>query len=209
MTKGGSVGPLTALLTTRDQWRIGMAIEQHISLSELNQLLRLDPETGRLYWRERTPDMLSHPKMPASSWNARYAGTEAFASISNTGYRFGGIKEHKERAHRIVFALYHGRWPVGPVDHIDGNRLNNVPTNLREASNSENQWNRKRDCRSTSGFIGVSQIKKNGRWRAFISVDRRQVFVGSFAKAEEAAKARDAAALAARGQFARLNFPVE
>lgn len=58
---------------------------------------------------------------------------------SNTGYMFIG----PERVHRIVCTAYHGA-PVGErnvVDHIDTNRCNNRPENLRWVTKLENTLN--------------------------------------------------------------------
>lgn len=57
----------------------------------------------------------------------------------NTGYKLIG----QERVHRIVCTAYHGE-PVGDrniVDHIDTNRCNNRPDNLRWVTRLENTLN--------------------------------------------------------------------
>ena len=57
----------------------------------------------------------------------------------NTGYMFIG----QERVHRIVCTAYHGE-PIGDrnvVDHIDTNRCNNRPENLRWVTKLENTLN--------------------------------------------------------------------
>ena len=57
----------------------------------------------------------------------------------NTGYMLIG----QERVHRIVCTAYHGE-PIGDrniVDHIDTNRCNNRPSNLRWVTRLENTLN--------------------------------------------------------------------
>lgn len=93
------------------------------------------------------------------------------------------------------------------VDHIDSNRLNNQKSNLRNCSISENMKNRTAWARSTSKYLGVSlYIKGNTiRWRADISVNHKQNYLGKFKTEAEAALAYNEAALRYHGEFARLN----
>lgn len=70
-------------------------------------------------------------------------------------------------------------------------------------------YNRSRQSNNTSGFIGVSWFKPHGRWMARITFRGVQRFLGYYDTAEDAARARDAAAIELHGiEFARLNFPV-
>ncbi len=94
------------------------------------------------------------------------------------------------------------------VDHRDGNGLNNRRGNLRLCSPTQNAANRRLSTANTSGFKGVSKTK-NGRYRAVIRLNRRQVHLGYFIDAESAATAYDEAARSAFGDFACLNFPRE
>ena len=71
------------------------------------------------------------------------------------------------------------------IDHIDGDPLNNAIANLRLCTPKENSRNSITPKNNTSGFKGVS-VMKNGRFRAYISVDRRQVHLGIFDTAEDA-----------------------
>lgn len=89
------------------------------------------------------------------------------------------------------------------VDHKDGNGLNNTRANLRLATQSQNLCNRVAE----SGYKGVGFQKRNGKWRARIKINRKEIYIGEFASAEDAARAYDVAALKHHGEFARLNFP--
>lgn len=82
------------------------------------------------------------------------------------------------------------------VDHINGDGLDNRRANLRIVPDQINQINRKRLNRNNaSGYRGVSYMRSTGKWRANITVDYRQVHLGSFVTAEEAFAARRAAEL--------------
>lgn len=91
------------------------------------------------------------------------------------------------------------------VDHINRNRLDNRRCNLRVCTERENLCNRPARL-ARSGFRGVSKTK-TGRWIAYIVHDFKNIHLGQFETAIEAASAYDAAALKFRGEFARLNFP--
>lgn len=94
-------------------------------------------------------------------------------------------------------------WPL--VDHQDHNGLNNRRSNLREATkaqNGANQW--KRPGRS-SRYKGV--VWYRNRWVAQIGVSGESRYLGRFLNEEDAARAYDAAALEAFGEYAYPNFP--
>ena len=90
------------------------------------------------------------------------------------------------------------------VDHINRNGLDNRRANLRLATTSQNHANRPAPSNNTSGYKGVSRAR-SGRWVAYITVDYRRTFLGTFDTAWRAAQAYNAAALEAWGEFALLN----
>jgi len=91
------------------------------------------------------------------------------------------------------------------VDHIDGNKKNNTKNNLRIASLSQNQWNRKKNTNSTSRFKGVHWSKADKRWKASIRVNSKPYHLGLFNVEQEAAEAYNKAALKHFGEFAYIN----
>ena len=99
--------------------------------------------------------------------------------------------------------------PGMQVDHINGDTLDNRKSNLRICTRAQNQANRKRDRDSPSRFKGVHLRKDNQKYVAGIIVNGRRKHLGQFQSDIEAAKAYDAAAIALRGEYARVNFPRE
>lgn len=93
------------------------------------------------------------------------------------------------------------------TDHRNGDGLDNRRANLRPADASLNAANRIR-LRGKSGYRGVTR-HKCGRWQAAICVRGERRYLGLHSSPEEAARAYDFAAVAAFGEYARPNFPVE
>jgi len=166
--------------------------ERGLTIDRLREVLRLEPETGELYWEYR--DLSSFQSEGAGKiWNKRFAGKKAGYVNPVNGYMRCRIDGRDFWAHRVVFALVHGRFPNEQIDHIDGDRRNNRPENLREVSDAENKRNSARPSHNTSGVMGVSWHKASGKWRARIRAQGKLVHLGLFRDFDEAVRARKAA----------------
>lgn len=173
----------------------------------LRQLLRYEPETGKLFHTTRTPDFFPDTPRRANAmsiWNTRFGGKEAFTCTDAHGYKIGNMLGVGLKAHRVIWAMVHGEWPEHDIDHINGVRDDNRLKNLRHATRAQNLAN-SRKLPTPHGYRG---IRPHGqKWLAIISVNNRPRHVGVFATKEEAARAWDAAARHYRGEFAATNFP--
>lgn len=92
------------------------------------------------------------------------------------------------------------------VDHINGNRLDNRKENLRLCTHQQNQMNKSKQVNNTSGYKGVSLNKGKSKYRARITLNRKEINLGSFKTKEKAALAYNQAAKKYHGKFANLNI---
>jgi hypothetical protein len=91
------------------------------------------------------------------------------------------------------------------VDHINGDGLDNRKKNLRICSAEQNQKHMPAYLgRNKTGFKGVSQVGK--RYNAHIRINGKHKYLGTYSTKEEAARAYDAVAIEAFGEFAWPNF---
>lgn len=179
----------------------------------LRQLLRYEPDTGKLFWKERGPEWFAGgfkgtPKSRADKWNARYAGQEAFTTpLDKSGRRTGRVLDRQFLAHRVIWAIHAGEWPH-LIDHASGDPSDNRIENLRSATKQQNSFNR---CANKSApysrFKGVFRDIRDGVWYARGVIDGVNHHLGRFKDEAEAARAYDDWAIKHHAAFTRLNFP--
>ncbi|KXJ56568.1 MAG: hypothetical protein AXW12_00615 [Thalassospira sp. Nap_22] len=160
-----------------------------ISLIRARELLDYNPDTGAFKWIV--------PRKGAKA--GRVAG-----SSNNHGYIRICVDGEHYLAHRLAFIWMTGKCPEF-VDHINGVRNDNRWGNIRAATASQNQMNKRSRKRSSSRFLGVRWQKRDRRWLAQIRVNRKAHHLGSFSTEIEAALAYNSAASEHFGVFANLN----
>lgn len=129
------------------------------------ELLHYEPETGLFTWK--------------TSRGKVSAGAEA--GHVQAGYRKVTIDKLQIKLHRLAWFMTKGAWPTGQIDHIDGDKLNNRISNLRDVPMSINMQNRYAQRKTT----GLPQGVRHGFGGKFIA----SIQVGIFATAEEAGAA--------------------
>lgn len=129
--------------------------------------LNYSPESGLLHWKPRSPDTFADGRRSAAwscnNWNAKFAGREAFTTISNVGYRTGLIDGVAYVAARVIWKLVYGYDPI-EVDHINRIKTDNRLCNLREVDRSANCLNRGLLRNNKSGVSGVYLEVSSGLW---------------------------------------------
>lgn len=159
-----------------------------IPVSVLPEILRLDTDTWRLYWLPRDRHAIPSDRA-RESFNNRIAGNEALAGMTK-GYRLGCIFGWAMRSHHVVFAMHHGVWPEGFIDHINGIRDDNRPCNLRTVTPAENARNTAIGTRNRSGHVGVCFCQREQKWMAFIWKNQRLKHLGYHDQIDDAISAR-------------------
>lgn len=161
----------------------------------MRALLAYDAETGHLFWKPRPAWLFAKGffsrKTNSAKWNTRYAGKRAFtARKSVKGHMKGSVFYIQIPAHRVAWVLHYGEWPLGVIDHINQNPLDNRIENLRDTSHRENMLNCQRSANNTSGVTGVTYDKARKKWVAQICLHSQTHHLGRFECIAAAACAR-------------------
>lgn len=171
-----------------------LSLKTSIPIPALALRLSYDRETGVFFWKERGVEEFSCEGR-WKAWNKRFCGQPAGTQC--TGYVSISVQHdgarHRLLAHRAAWAIENGAWPLGEIDHIDGDRANNRIENLRHVTRHDNTKNRALPSNNTSGCIGVIWGKDRGLWSARIKVEGKTIHLGRFKQIEDAVAARKAA----------------
>lgn len=109
--------------------------------------------------------------------------------------------------HRYIMGCVYGDGRT--VDHINHDTFDNRKCNMRICTGQENNQNRRASSLNTTGYKGVRLSTGVGRWGAVISLNKKNIRVGTYSTQEEAARMYDMLALKIQGEFACTNFPKE
>lgn len=122
----------------------------------------------------------------------------SYGHVVSNKYIREGVYENIS-LHRVITNAAPGQI----IDHKDGDKLNNTKDNLRKATVAENSRNVGINSRNTTGYKGVSAYR--GRYHANIVFNGVNKYLGSYKKADDAAKAYNISAERLFGEFAWLN----
>lgn len=119
------------------------------NLPDFSSLFSYNQETGKIFWKINS--------------GRAFIGHEAGTTVTG-GYRRVLINKKSYAVHKIVWWFEYGTWSK-ELDHIDRNKTNNVITNLREATRSENCLNKIIQANNSSGIKGVHYCKTRAKWK--------------------------------------------
>tara|TARA_R110000787_G_scaffold10252_2_gene34936 strand:+ start:835 stop:1314 length:480 start_codon:yes stop_codon:yes gene_type:complete len=150
----------------------------------LKDLLEYSPETGLFHW------LISQGNQKAGN----VAGT------NDHGYALVKINGKKYKAHRLAWLYMTGSFPKDCIDHVNGVTGDNRFSNLREATNSQNQYNKGTGKHNLLGVKGVRKTKI-GRYEARATLSKNTLCLGTYDTAEEASRAYQEFAKKHHGEF--------
>ena len=141
-------------------------MKKKLTQKRLKELLHYDPGTGELKRIKSKPGPVKKNGL---------AGT-----INENGYLIVTVDCIRYRGHRLAWLFFYGFFPENDIDHINRNRLDNRIKNLREVSRSCNLRNSDNSCNNTSGVKGVSWDSFGNSWKAQISTNYKNNYIGCF-----------------------------
>ena len=159
-----------------------------LTQSRLKDLLHYDPLTG----------IFTRIKSYRSDLIGKIAG-----SLHCQGYIVITIDGNSYKAHRLAFLYMNAKFPDNIVDHKDTVRNNNIFTNLREATFSENLCNSNNRIDNKSGVKGIFKHSVNNSWIAQIKFGGKKFYLGSFMNIQDAEKAINDKRSELHGEFSR------
>jgi histone acetyltransferase (RNA polymerase elongator complex component) len=139
-----------------------------------HELFSYDSKTGKIFQQQKRPNVKI----------GEIAGT-----ITPKGYRYIQAKGRKYPAHHLVWYFETGSFPNLFIDHIDGNKLNNHFSNLREVTTKQNNEHRGKQKNNSTGYKGVTFNKRLEKFIAQIQHNSKQLHIGTFDTALEASQA--------------------
>lgn len=143
----------------------------NIDFTYFSEILEYNQESGLFFWKKRVNSKVD-------------AGMQA-GNVMSSGYIHITVKGKKILAHRLAWLFCTKSWPKGQIDHINGDKLDNRISNLRDVCASINLQNRRKPA-GNNPYVGVSRIKGTNLWQAHIGFDGLQKNLGRFKSAEEA-----------------------
>lgn len=149
---------------------------KQLTQARLKELLHYDPETGVFTWR-------------VDKGNKIKKGGKA-GCIEGNGYRIIGIDGKVYKASRLAFLYMEGYFPENDVDHKNQIRNDDRWKNLRHVSRQCNIRNSKLRKDSFNKVTGVGFHIYSGKFQAYIKVNKKQIYLGTYDWLEEAVFAR-------------------
>lgn len=152
-------------------------MSERLSAKQVRALFDYEPATGHLTWKKA---------------NTRRKVGERAGWTTSRGYRRVSVLGKIYTEHNVIWLLVTGKWPSKTIDHRNRRYDDNSWDNLRPATLTEQQGNRRFDRRNKSGVRGMSLshnkfVVRVGKDSAYFSFNTREAAV---AKVEELAIAR-------------------
>ncbi|KMV67769.1 hypothetical protein AI28_08025 [bacteria symbiont BFo1 of Frankliniella occidentalis] len=152
----------------------------------LLETFRYDADTGLVWWRQ--------PK--GSRKLDKSCGT-----VGGSGYLMVRVDGRLYTLHRIIWKMITGNEPMH-LDHINGCRIDNRITNIREVTRSQNNQSIGLTRANKSGYVGVRYSTKDRSWTSYIKSGSKRIHIGNFKEKKLAVESYNKKAIELHGEFA-------
>ena len=125
-------------------------------------------------------------------------------SLNKDGYYYVKINSKRYKSHRLIFLYHYGYLPK-ELDHIDGDRGNNLIENLQDISHRNNIIKSINKSKCLSQYFGVTWDKSRNKWLVQIQIKGKIKHLGRFGSETDAALAYNEKVLELFGKYAKLN----
>lgn len=96
-----------------------------------------------------------------------------------SGYWHVRCNSHSFRVHRVIWIMHNGYIRDSVlIDHINNKSCDNRINNLQTTTAMLNVRKRRRAISNTSGFTGVTFIKRDQVWIMTIKVNKKRIYLG-------------------------------
>lgn len=143
-----------------------MSDRPQLTADRLRSLLTYNPETGEMRW--------------IVSGHGRRTDRQC-GFVCRFGYAKTKVDGRAYFNHRLAWLFVYGAFPLGDIDHIDGDKLNNRISNLRDVDRSTNLENQRKPWKKNKAMLlGVSSHGSKGRFQAQIQVRGIKTYLGLY-----------------------------
>lgn len=138
------------------------------------------------------------------NWGIKRIGPAPYVRCGGGNKATGCRKTFKPSIlmHRFIMGLEPGDKRI--IDHKNMNTLDNRKENLRICTATENSRNVTKRKNNKTGLKGVAIFKQNGRYRAYITVNKKQIHLGYYTDKEKAHNAYIEASKKYHGEYGRF-----
>jgi HNH endonuclease/AP2 domain-containing protein len=140
-------------------------IEILLTRNQVNIIDSIDADLAQMNWCAARSKLYTHQDVYIARRTVTINGKRVFAWI-----------------HRVILERIIGRplLSTEQVDHVDNNPMNNCRSNLRLATATQNQANKRKGKNNKSGYKGVYFNKSAGKWQAQVKSKGKKFYAGTF-----------------------------
>lgn len=156
-----------------------------LTQKKLKEILHYDSNSGLFIWKIRAAKRIKPGDIAGCLFESQ--SKKKYIRITISGKRYF--------VHNLAWLYVHGHFPDNEIDHADGNGTNNKIKNLSDVVRLENGKNKRLSVNNKSGHVGVHWHCRDKRWQAYIMVNKKSLYLGTFTDKNKAIEVRKAASI--------------